>query len=131
MDITVYLPNDIGRRAKAADLPLSRMLRDAVTEELERRDAMTKTLEAAETIELDLVDENGNPYTGRITGTTIADDDYVTVYVTDDERVIVYVATRQKHVVLGDPQTELESWLRGDAYIEAMAALGLKPVVDL
>lgn len=30
MNITVYLPDEIGRRAKAADLPLSRMLRDAI-----------------------------------------------------------------------------------------------------
>jgi hypothetical protein len=34
MDITVYLPDDLGRSAKDARLPLSQLLRDAVTAQL-------------------------------------------------------------------------------------------------
>jgi hypothetical protein len=37
MDITVYLPDEMGRAAKEADLPLSRMLRDAVEAQLNPR----------------------------------------------------------------------------------------------
>lgn len=131
MDITVYLPDEIGRRAKAAELPLSRMLRDAVIQELERQDAVTKTLTDPQTFELDLEDRDGNAYTGRITGAKIADDRDVTIYLTDDERVIAYEADKGRYDVVDDPESDLANWLRGDAYLEAMNALGLKPIVDL
>lgn len=64
---------------------------------------------------------------GASAETQIAED----VYLTDDERVIVYERDRTLHTVLDDPETELETWLSGDAYIQAMNALGLKPVIDL
>ena len=38
MDITVYLPDEVGKQAKAAKLPLSQLLRAAVLEELRRRE---------------------------------------------------------------------------------------------
>jgi hypothetical protein len=37
MDITVYLPDELGRAAKEAELPLSQLLRDAVAAQLDRR----------------------------------------------------------------------------------------------
>lgn len=47
MDIGVYLPDAIGAQAKAAKLPLSRMLRAAVEEELKKRAADAVAVEAA------------------------------------------------------------------------------------
>ena len=131
MDITIYLPDELGRRAKAAELPLSRMLRDAVIEELERQDTVTRTLQDPQTFELDLEDRDGNSYRGRITGAKIAEDNDYSAYLTTDERVIVHEEHKGRYTVLDCPEDELANWLRGDAYIEAMNALGLTPVVDL
>ncbi len=137
MNINVYLPDDIAKRAKSEELPLSRMLRDAVTEELERRDAMSATLRKTQAYELDLEDEDGGIYTGRITGMMIAEDGDIAVYLTEDKRLIVYDGGNLRYSVLGQhpPATieeELREWLRADeAYKEAIAALGLKMVIDL
>ena len=68
MDITVYLPDEIGQRAKEHELNLSRLLRDAVTEELSRRGAVAETLKDSEVYEIELEGDAGY-YTGRITGT--------------------------------------------------------------
>ena len=47
MDITVYLPDDIGKEAKAAQLNLSGILRRGVLEELMWRQATETIQEAA------------------------------------------------------------------------------------
>ena len=53
MDITIYLPDEIGKWAKEQDLGLSRMLRDAVEDEKRRRDARAAvTSEGFERIEV-------------------------------------------------------------------------------
>jgi hypothetical protein len=48
MNHNVYLPDEISERAKAAELNLSRLLRDAVTDELKRR-ALRPMVKAAMT----------------------------------------------------------------------------------
>ena len=125
--IAVYLPDAIGARAKAAELPLSRMLRDAVTSELERLDTMTKTLSDLKTFTLALENENGRAYTGRFQGAPIADN----VYLLTDGRVLAYNENDASYAVLDDPESEVEHWVSGDALIDAMDALGLRAVVDL
>lgn len=132
MDITVYLPDEIGERAKAAELNLSRMLRDAVTEELERRTAVENTLSDSQTIELELEDDEGRIYTGRITGAEIARQDHGdwSVFLAQDGRVILYDGERMKYWVLDDPAAEL-AHLDPAVYAEACSALGIKAVVDL
>jgi len=130
VDITVYLPDEIGTRAKAESLPLSRMLRDAVVQELNEREAMSNTLEKTEAHEVDLEDKNGEPYTGRITGVVIADDGDDVIYLTDDKRVIAYNNWRKSYDVLSDPEEELRGLPPG-AYTDAMEALGIKVVIDL
>jgi len=40
MDIAVYLPDELGARAKQMKLPFSRMLRAAVEEEIRNRDRL-------------------------------------------------------------------------------------------
>src|SRR4249919_875458 len=138
MNVNVYLPDDLGRQAKA-ELPrgrLSQLLQAAVVDELERRAAMSKTLEAPETFKVEIdADEGG--YTGRITGKVIAEDDDVTVYLTTDERVIAYDANKLRYKELGNEprmsfDEEMRAWLPdAAAYSAAMLALGEKPVIDI
>jgi post-segregation antitoxin (ccd killing protein) len=125
MNVNVYLPDDLGKRAKDEDLPFSQLLRDAVAAELERREAMTAALKDAQTIELDLTDRDDNPYTGRLTGALIYGDGRSEIYVTDDERVIVYDSDKADYWIVDDPQTELVDWP------DALRALGIRYVVDI
>jgi hypothetical protein len=131
MDIKVYLPDALGQQAKEAELPLSRMLRGAVEEELQRRKAVSNLLTDPKTYTVDLESETGGSYTGRITGRLIAYDDHVQVYLADDERVILYDEPSQKCMEVEYPEEELREVLQQDLYIEAMEALGLKPIIDL
>ena len=129
MDITVYLPDELGQWAKANDVNLSRMLRDAVTEEQMQRTAIEATSATATEHKLDIEGDEG-AYTLRFTGTRIAEDRDVEVYLTDDEDVLVYEADKERYSILTDVE-DLSDRLGQGAYIEAMHALGLKPVVDL
>ena len=132
MDITVYLPNEIGEKAKAAKLNLSGLLREAVTEELERRRIVKATLEKPQVYEVDVEDNDGRRrYTGRITGALIARDGDVTVYLTDDERVLTHNARDSSYWECDDPEEELRDQLSDGSYAEALHALGLKATVDL
>jgi hypothetical protein len=138
MNINVYLPDDLGKQAKDAELPLSRLLREAVKDELERKAMITKALAEPQTFELRLEDGDGRAFTGRITGTLIATGhDEVELYLTDSKRVIGYDPNRLKYWELGQEHTvpfeeELRDFLGDDsAYIDAIHALGEKPVIDL
>ncbi len=136
MDITCYLPDEVGQRAKAAELPFSQLLRAAVTEELYRRNAVAQTIEEAEVHQLDLQDNDGRPYIGRLTGTRIGDaggyNGNITVFLADDERVIVYDDERLELHELTDPESELRAWLPDFGnYLDAMHDLGLTPEIDI
>ncbi len=87
MDITVYLPDALGARAKQENINLSRMLRDAITEEFAMRDAM-------KTQDVQVYEVKLEEHVGRITGNKIAEDDRVQVFLTDDERVLAYDASK-------------------------------------
>jgi hypothetical protein len=133
VDFTVYLPDEIGQRAK--ELPrgtLSQLFRTAVTDELERRDTMSETLSNPKEYEVTIEGESG-VYTGRITGKEIAYQERgeVTVYLTDDNRVIAHDGEKLDYHVLEDPVDDLRDWLDDDAYAAALYALGEKPVIDL
>jgi post-segregation antitoxin (ccd killing protein) len=122
----VCLPDDLGKQAKDANIPFSQLLRDAVADEMKRRATMAKALTDSKVIKLELIDENGNPYTGRFTGTLIASDDkWYEVYLTDDERVIFYDSKAAEYSIVDDPEKELSDWP------DALEALGIKPVVDI
>jgi hypothetical protein len=135
LDITVYLPDDIGKRAKEAGLPFSQLLRGAVEEELDRQEAVMNTLEDIETYEVEIETPEGASVTGRITGKWIAGEDDVSAYLTEDERVLIYDERRYEvHDATEDPVAAFEGWFRDnepDAYIQAMKAIGEKPVIDL
>ena len=132
MDITIYLPDELGERAKREGINLSRMLRDELAVELQRRATMAQTLNSPQTFELSLESrEGGDIYLGRVTGKRIAEGRHVEVFLTDDERVLVYDERRSDYWVIEDPAEELRDCLDDDEYARALAALGLTVVVDL
>jgi uncharacterized protein YmfQ (DUF2313 family) len=126
VDITIYLPDELGQWAKAEGLNLSRMLRDAITNEQHRRDAVNKTLDNVKVHELPL--EDGR--VGRLTGKLIADDGRWTVYLTEDERVLVYDQRAERVDEVQNPQEELRG-LDGEAYAAVADAFGFRAIVDL
>jgi hypothetical protein len=130
--LNLYLPDDIGERAKAADpdLNLSRLLRDAVEDELGRRERMAEMVDGASEHELELESPEGTRYTGVLTGKRVwwgeTDEE---VYVTTDERVMVYNGdTCELHEV-----EDAEDWsgANGDLYFALAAALGQKARVEV
>ncbi len=136
MNFTVYLPDGIGREVRKAKnggfaLPLSRLLQRAVVEELERRRAVEQTLTALQTYELDLEDNEGRAYVGRITGRMIAETQDAQVFLTEDERVFVYDESGPRYWQSEDPEGDLRGVLDTDGYMEALNALGLRPTIDL
>jgi post-segregation antitoxin (ccd killing protein) len=138
MNHNVYLPDELGQQAKDAELNLSRLLRDAVTDELERIEAVSMTLENPQKHEV-WIEGNEGGYTGRITGTLLYwnDNNDDQIFLTDDERVLVYDGNRQKVEELeADRDGTLEERLRGwiadpSAYVDVLNQLGLEAVIDL
>jgi post-segregation antitoxin (ccd killing protein) len=136
MNINVYLPDALGQQARKAKLPFSPLFQAAVRDELKRRAAIGEALQAKQTYTLELVDENGAEYDGRLTGVEVARgvNSDVRVYATDDKRVIVWdVENRRHYEVTGDIAEGLRMALPldQDAYIVACDALGIRRVVEL
>jgi hypothetical protein len=136
MDITIYLPDDLGKWAKEHELPLSRMLREAVEAEQSRQLAIQNTLEEAGTTELEVEDDDGDSYTARIHGTLIAEQgggSYpgVYVYLGKDENVYVYEESSGK-LYRDVAHSDLRDWLPDDAaYSDSMRALGEDVIIDI
>jgi post-segregation antitoxin (ccd killing protein) len=133
MNVNLYLPDDLGRKAKDGKLPLSQLLREAVAAALERRDAMKATLEGAEEQTIVFEDAEGRSIRGRFTGSLICEEqrDGTQVYLTDDERVILYEPEKARYWELDDPENDLQDVLDEGSYVDAMTALGIDPVVDI
>jgi post-segregation antitoxin (ccd killing protein) len=88
VDITVYLPDETGKAAKAADLNFSRLLRDAVLEELRRLDELADARGGMTEQTIDLEDRNGDPLRLRFEGKAVAGTD-PDVYLTTNGTVVV------------------------------------------
>jgi hypothetical protein len=138
MKINIYLPDDLGHRAKEEGLNLSRMLRDAAESELHKREAMNAAVGDEQVYEFTLVNDEGIEYTGRLTGKLIAGDDpqNVGVYLTNDKRVLAVYPDQSSYTELGEAGDDLLEDLRscglqGWEVAEACRALGIKPVIDL
>jgi hypothetical protein len=141
VDITVYLPDQLGAEAKAAGLPLSAMLRAAVQEELERLRTLDQHTSEMQEHELELVTKDGDPYTGTIVATLLGEgrkgEDYV--YLTEDHRVIWHDVAKGRHWEYGlddgDDSESLSEALSGsfseDDQVRIMAQLGLRARVEL
>jgi hypothetical protein len=131
VEITVYLPDPVGERAKAEGINLSGALRAAVEAELRMTEAMERLASSALTVDIELENSNGDRYLGRITGTLLARGRDCAVYVTDNERIVLYDEVRLAYYNLDDPEEELKKWLDEDDYLTACNELGIKPVLNL
>ena len=101
--------------AKDNGVNLSRMLRDALTEDQFQRTAIEATSATATEHTLDIEGDQG-AYTLRFTGTRIAAaaGGDVEVYLTEDEDVLVYEAGEERYSILTDVE-DLSDWLGRDA----------------
>jgi post-segregation antitoxin (ccd killing protein) len=133
VDITIYLPDDLARRAKESRVNLSRMLRDALTEHFQEEDAMAATLDDSQEIKLQLENEDGSVYYGRIKGKMIGAGDHNEVYLTEAENVVVYDTRALKYYIEDKASKVSLEDLNGDAdlYLQVMAALGREATIDL
>ena len=133
MDITVYLPDEVAQRAKAQNVNLSRVLRDALTAQFAEEDAVSATLEEAKTVTLELTTEEGRDYRGRMEATLIGKDVVrgTDVYLRRSGEVITYRSEDRRFLTVADPANELLAVLPTGEYIAAMDALGIMPEVDL
>jgi hypothetical protein len=130
--LNLYLPDDVGERAKAADpdLNLSRLLRDAVESELGRRERVAGIVDGAGEHELELESPEGTRYTGVLTGKRVwwGESDW-SVYVTSDERVMAYNGDTCELRQVEDA----EDWSAADfdVYLALADALGQKARVEV
>jgi hypothetical protein len=133
VDITVYLPDEVAQRAKAQNVNLSRVLRDALTAQFAEEDAVSATLENARTVTLELRTEEGRAYRGRMEATLIGKDARrgTDVYLRQSGEVITYRSEDRRFWTVADPANELLAVLPTGEYIAAMDALGIVPEVDL
>jgi hypothetical protein len=139
MDITIYLPDELGKWAKENDLGLSRMLREAVEEEKRRREAETALEAGRATHKLDVREPNSHggddDITVRLHGTLIATQDVddghgsTEVYLGEDGKLYIHDFLGELHRD-AEPD-DLREYLDEAAYIKAMRALGQKPVIDV
>ena len=134
MKINVYLPDEIGDKAKEAGLNLSRLLRSAVEDELSKLEAHEELLREADEVELSLLDDDGRRYTGRFIGSLIAGGRNCAVYFSEHNelgrRILVHDLDKDSVFCLDDP-ADLEDLLYPEDYIETMHALGETPVVSI
>jgi hypothetical protein len=137
MDITVYLPDELGKWAKEHELGLSRMLREAVEAERRRRDAVDAALVETDTTDLPVEDDDGNDYTARIHGKLIGGQEAkggyggILVFLGKDEQVYVYTANENK-LYRDVTHDNLRDWLADDGvYAEVMRALGEEVIIDI
>jgi hypothetical protein len=131
MDVTLYLPDEIGKWAKENDINLSRTLRDQLEAIMEQTKAREAALKGASEVQLKLVNPDGHWYVGRFTGTLITEGGACGVYLTEDDRILVHDWNRDEIAELSDPEGELRGWLNDEAYVEACNALGIDPVIDI
>ena len=137
VDITIYLPDDIGQRAKDKGINFSRLLRDALVGEFAEEDAKAKTLESAEDVVLDLTDGDGRKYRGRMRATALVDDQKGrTFYLKEDGAVMVYDPSqdmdRDQLYEVESPALDLKDQLPRVDYFAVMDAIGEIPeIIDL
>lgn len=113
MDITVYLPDEIGAWAKEAELPLSRMLRDAVSDEKRQREAMARTLENALTYDREVEgDDEIGTHTACIHGAPIGTMGDFEVFLGNDGQGYIYNGGRYQLEMLTPDELadRVEEW---------------------
>ena len=93
MNHDVYLPDEVSdriRRAKVAgiEVNLSGLLRDAVTDELDRQEALAEARDDMIRMTVDATDREGNQAQLRFTGKLVSEHD-PEIYLTDDGKVLL------------------------------------------
>jgi hypothetical protein len=131
MNLTVYLPDELGTLARNADLPLSRTLREAVQTERRRREAVAATMGKAGVYQADVAGEQGQGFTIRVHGSLTASSGTVRAFIGHDEQLFAHDSADGGTMHYLDDPAELDQLLELDAYIAAMHALGLRPVIDV
>jgi len=139
MDINVYLPDELGARAKEAGVKFSALLRDAVTDELARREAIERARDGMTEQNIDLDDYSGNPLRLRFTGKSVGGDSGVEVYLTDAGKVVVvleedYLTFEDVDLFsewVAEPTRDNLGRSAEEALRVALAELGGRRVVDL
>lgn len=134
MDITIYLPDELGQWAKSdPSVNLSRMLRDELESLRAERRAVAKAISDAKPFKREVEDKDGRRFKLRFTGVRLAVENRrdVEVFLTDDERVLVYDGEKLDYSVVDDAEGELRDLLADDQYIDVMNALGITPEIDL
>lgn len=132
-DVTVRIDTELRAKARELEINLSRLLEDALRDEVDRREARAaRAADASEEIRLYLEDKDGRTYVGTFTGTELGEGHGVWAYLVDDERLIVYDADKRQYRELDDA-SELAAWFPHDpdVVIEVMHALGETPEVEL
>jgi hypothetical protein len=129
MNLTIELPDEIGQWATQSGINLSQLLRAELEAERTRRDTVASTLADSAQHKIHVAEE-GLDYV--LHGALIAQDyDHeVEAYLGDDERIYVYDAGRQRLHEVDSPH-DLGDWLADGLYIDAMRALGHKPVLHI
>jgi len=141
MNITVYLPDELGHRAKDAELPFSRLLRDAVTEELQRVAELKRLEETSEaevrTYTLKVPEKNGDDWLARIRAKRIVATDGLDVFHTDKDDIVIYGCHSGAFQIYNSHDKEnISSFLKkiapsADEYVHVAKSLGLIRIVDL
>jgi hypothetical protein len=147
MNINVYLPDELGERAKKAQVNFSALLRDGVSAELERREARAATLGESTVHEVLVEDENQYPYTARLHGAELVSNEQAeaTAYLLDDGRLVVAAVPHDGEIRLHYyDRTDLDvwqhfssesqwlgQWFSTGQVVEIMSKLGKRAVVDI
>lgn len=127
MKVNVYLPDDIGERAKRAELNLSGILREAVIGELDRIAALAELEGDMNEWELSVLDDEGRDIIGTFTGKALNDDE--TVFATDDGRILFHDEHDAK---IGEIDIDdLEDLLPAADYVAVMHTLGEIPKIAI
>jgi hypothetical protein len=140
MDITVYLPDDLGNWAKENDLGLSRMLRAAVEAEKRRRETVAATLGETATYNLPVYELDGDSghheLTVRLHGRRVASQPFgehgegrIDVYLGQDEKI--YIVDFDDVFHRNVEPDDLRNYVDEPTYIAVMRALGKEPVIDV
>ncbi len=135
MDITVYLPDELGTWAREHDLHLSRMLREAVEIEKRRRDASAALAAETTTHELAVSEPGGaGDYTARLHGVLIATQHLgggsIDVYAGEDDKMYLHYTADGRLRRDVEPE-QLRQYVDEPTYIKAMRALGEDAVIDI
>ena len=139
-NITVYLPDQLAERAKAAGLPMSHVFQVAVTEAVQHAEELAASQDGMTSLEHELTDRDGERILLRFRGEVLDASGSVSVYRTAEGKVIVTFDDSEwtEFADIADFDVWLNNETRNNlggaseaALREAAVKLGLPRVVEL